>query len=134
MQNTLSKYFLTVLGLFLVTLGVIGILVPGLPTTIFLIGAAACFAKSSPRLHQWLLAHPWFGPLIIHWQQTRSIPRKAKVIALFTMLLAAFYSFYMIDSTGLKLMVYGFMLPPAVFVYRLPLAEQMALPVDEQES
>lgn len=59
-------------------LGVIGIFVPGLPTTVFIIIAAWAAARSSPRLHAWLLAHPLFGPSLHNWQNGRRVGRRAK--------------------------------------------------------
>ena len=61
-----------------VALGVIGIALPVLPTTPFLIAALALFSKSSPRFHQMLLDNPWFGPVLQQWEQTRSMSRKVK--------------------------------------------------------
>ncbi len=74
-----------VAGLALVALGIIGVVVPGMPTTIFLILAAGCFARSSPRLENWLLTHPKFGPPIIAWRKTGAIPRRIKIIAIASM-------------------------------------------------
>ncbi|WP_330110569.1 YbaN family protein [Methylophaga thalassica] len=62
-----------------------GVILPGLPTTEFLLMALWCSAKGWPQLHHWLLHHPRFGHMIQQWQQHRAIPRRAKVIALVSM-------------------------------------------------
>lgn len=54
-------------GWLMVALGFIGALLPVMPTTIFLIAAAGCFARSSPRFERWLLDHPRFGPPLVAW-------------------------------------------------------------------
>ncbi|GGB36304.1 hypothetical protein GCM10011380_27100 [Sphingomonas metalli] len=64
-----------------VGLAIIGALLPLMPTTIFLILAAGCFSRSSPRLERWLLAHRRFGPLILGWRRERVIPPRAKAMA-----------------------------------------------------
>lgn len=69
------------LGLGFTALGVVGAFLPLLPTTVFLILAAACFAKSSPRMEAWILDHKDFGPLVRAWRENGAIPRKAKVLA-----------------------------------------------------
>jgi uncharacterized membrane protein YbaN (DUF454 family) len=74
------------LGWFFVGLGGIGIILPLLPTTPFILVAAGCFAKSSPRCHQWLLNNRVFGPIIIDWQQSRCISKKTKIIAVSSIL------------------------------------------------
>ncbi len=70
-----------VLGLFFVALGIIGAILPLMPTTIFLILAAGCFARSSPRLEAWLLDHPRFGPTLRAWRSDGAIPGRAKIAA-----------------------------------------------------
>jgi hypothetical protein len=60
---------------------VIGAVTPLLPTTIFLIGAAGCFARSSPRLEAWLLDHPRFGKTLRDWRSAGAISRPAKLMA-----------------------------------------------------
>jgi uncharacterized membrane protein YbaN (DUF454 family) len=64
-----------------VALGIIGAIVPLMPTTIFLILAAGCFARSSPRLEARLLNHPRFGPSILAWRDEGAIPLRAKQAA-----------------------------------------------------
>jgi uncharacterized protein len=67
-------------------LGVIGIVLPGLPTTPFILLAAACYARASPRLHQWLLNHRWLGPMLRDWERDRSLTRRTKTVAVLSML------------------------------------------------
>jgi uncharacterized membrane protein YbaN (DUF454 family) len=123
LSKAVVKYFLIFAGLFFIALGVVGIVVPGLPTTVFLLIAAACFAKSSPCMHAWLLSHRWFGPIILNWQQSRTIPKKAKVIALCSITMAAIYSTLAINNHWLVITILFLMVFPAVFLYRLPLTE-----------
>jgi hypothetical protein len=75
---TLARLGFLVLGLLAAAIGVVGILVPLLPSTPFFILAAAAFARSSPRLEAWLLRHPQIGPGLVAWRTRRAIPRRAK--------------------------------------------------------
>ncbi|MBO9718258.1 MAG: YbaN family protein [Pseudoxanthomonas sp.] len=69
--------------------GIAGIFLPGLPTTVFVIIAAWAATRGSARLEQRLLAHPRFGPVILAWRRNRSVPRRAKWAATWTMLACA---------------------------------------------
>ena len=69
-------------GIIAVGLGLIGILVPLLPTTPFLLLAAACFIRSSERLYNWLIHHKWFGSYIRYYREYRAITLRAKIVAL----------------------------------------------------
>ncbi len=77
--------FWRVLGLVSAGLGLVGTALPLVPTTPFLLVAAYAFARSSPRLHDWLLHHPQFGPLIINWRQHRAISRRVKIVSIMIM-------------------------------------------------
>jgi uncharacterized membrane protein YbaN (DUF454 family) len=70
-----------VAGLICVVLGGVGVVVPGLPTTVFFIGAAACFGRSSTRLERWVLELPGIGPAVKDYRDGLGMPRMAKVLA-----------------------------------------------------
>ena len=78
-----------VLAYVTLALGVIGIFVPGLPTTPFVLLSAYAAARGSRRLHAWLLAHRQFGPMIRDWQATGAVSRRAKRAATAMMALSA---------------------------------------------
>ena len=73
------RFLLISVGLLNVALGVIGIFVPGMPTTVFLLIAGWFFARSSPRLHRWLHQHPRLGPYL-EMARTRSMPLRARIL------------------------------------------------------
>jgi len=76
----MKKIILLSIGWICVGLGFIGIFVPGLPTTIFLIVALWAFTKSSKKLRVWLLNHKKFGPFLRDWQEHRVVPLRAKIL------------------------------------------------------
>ncbi len=94
---------LTMIGLISVALGFVGIFVPLLPTTPFLILAVACFVRSSPKLHKWLLNHPWFGDYINNYMSGNGITFKAKVTILFTLWTALLLSAIGIDHFHIRI-------------------------------
>ena len=69
-------------------LGIIGAFLPVMPTTVFLIGALFCFTQSSPRLENWLLQHPKYGPSLVAWRKHGAISKKVKCIACCSMLVS----------------------------------------------
>lgn len=82
MWEKARKGFWVALGTVLVALGVIGIALPLLPTTPFLLAAAACYLRGSERMHHWLPNHRWFGPYIRNYLEGRGIPRRTKALAI----------------------------------------------------
>lgn len=82
------RLFWKLAGLLAFGLGVVGVFLPLLPTTPFMLLAAWCFARGSERLHDWLLSHPRFGPLIENWQRHGAIPRRVKYYAVISMALS----------------------------------------------
>jgi uncharacterized protein len=88
------------LGVLCIALGVIGVFVPGLPTTEFVLAASYLFARSSPRLERWLESNRWFGPSLRRFRETRGMPRRAKMVALTSMWIGLSVSIYVLASVG----------------------------------
>jgi hypothetical protein len=87
-RNPLTRALYFAAGLGLTGLGIIGLILPVMPGTVFLILAAAAFARSSPRFERWLLDHPRLGPGVRLWREKQGIPRRAKRLAIGMMALS----------------------------------------------
>ena len=93
-HSRLVRGLLWVAGSVSLVLGLIGVVLPGLPTTPFILLAAACYAKASPRLHAWLLNHRLTGPMLRDWEAHRSLTRRTKTIAVVSMLVMVSFSIW----------------------------------------
>lgn len=91
-HNKILRWVLIVTGTFLVALGVLGIFLPLLPTTIFFLLAAACYARSSERFYKWLLNNRWFGKYIKNYHEGEGMTLKSKIFSLALMWAAILYS------------------------------------------
>ena len=80
-SNPIIKALWVIAGSVFVVLGAFGVILPGLPTTPFLILAAACYIRSSQRLYDWLIANKTFGPYLRDYREGKGIPKRAKKIA-----------------------------------------------------
>ncbi|MCF8178124.1 MAG: YbaN family protein [Sulfuritalea sp.] len=85
--SLLVRMLLWTIGSLALVLGVIGIFLPGLPTTPFVLLAAACYARASEPFYRWLTGNPTFGPLIVEWRTHHSIPFRIKIVAITLMCL-----------------------------------------------
>lgn len=105
-KNPLKKFLWIFLGLLFVGLGAIGVVVPGLPTTPFLILAAACFIRSSQKLYDWLIQNKTFGPYLKDYREGKGIPKKAKILAVSMIIIFVSYSvFFAIENPTIKWVV-----------------------------
>ncbi|MED5608015.1 MULTISPECIES: YbaN family protein [Pseudomonas] len=106
------RYLLLAVGWLSVALGVAGIFLPLLPTTPFLLLAAACFMRSSQRFYDWLVSHPRLGPWISDYLEGNGIPLKGKLYTVGLMWISIGFSCYLVPHLWARV----FMLSSAVLV------------------
>ena len=99
----MNRIILLALGWICVSLGFIGIFVPGLPTTIFLIIALWAFTKSSKTLRLWLLNHKRFGPILRNWQEYKVVPLRGKILMVVLMVFSIILFYYSIQNLYLTI-------------------------------
>ena len=124
-KNPIAKILWILLGSFFVMIGAIGAVIPGLPTTLFLILAAACYIRSSQRLYDWLIANETFGPYLKDYREGKGIPRRAKKIALVMMTIFVGYAvLFALDDLIVRIVVLILGMIGFYYVaYRVPSAE-----------
>jgi len=120
-RNRVLRTLVFAAGWLSVALGVAGIFLPVLPTTPFLLLAAACFIRTSPRFYQWLVQHPKLGKYVIYYLDGKGMPKKAKVYTLIlmwtSMLLTAFV---FTDRMTIKITLPLIGLGVSIYILRLP--------------
>lgn len=116
-----GRAFWLALGVALVAVGFVGVFVPLLPTTDFLLLALPCFARSSPRLESWLLNHPRHGPALRAWRDERAVPRHAKIAACIGMTIGyGLFWIHVRPGLAVSCLVAAFMLFWAAWIVRRP--------------
>ena len=116
----MKRTILISLGWLCVGLGFVGVFVPGIPTTIFLIIALWAFTKSSEKLRLWLLNHKRFGPILNNWQEHKVVPRRAKILMVVLMSLAVILFYYSSQSLILTIGLIIILVSVAIYVISLP--------------
>ena len=116
----MKRLVLISLGWVCVSLAFVGVFVPGIPTTIFLIIALWAFTKTSKKLRFWLLHHKRFGPILSNWQKYKVVPRRAKILMVTFMILSVILFHYSLQNlylTTALIVILGFV---ARYVISLP--------------
>jgi uncharacterized membrane protein YbaN (DUF454 family) len=121
MNWTRAAYF--VAGWIFVGLGVLGIVLPLLPTTPFLLLASSCFIKSSPRWQRWLAQNRWFGPILRDWHERRAVHRSIKLLAYAVMFLVIVMAFARDLSWWVRTPIVVIVSVGIFVLWRLPTAE-----------
>jgi uncharacterized membrane protein YbaN (DUF454 family) len=111
---------LIITGMLSLTLGGIGVVLPLLPTTPFVLVAAIAFANSSERLHNWLLEHRIFGPLIADWRRYGAISRRTKTVSLLSMVALVLISLLLSVPTHVIVIQALFLTASAAFIITRP--------------
>ncbi len=111
-------------GILSLALGLLGIFLPILPTTPFVLLSAGCFARGSQRLHDWLLAHRIAGPIIHEWQVHRSMPPGVKPWAFAMMAVSFGSSIAWMDSAWHRVMLAALGLALAFMLWRVPVQKR----------
>lgn len=116
----MKKLLWKLLGFISLGMAYVGVITPGLPYSPFVVGAAYCFAKGSPKMHAWLYNHKLFGPFLTNWNERRVFPTKMKFFMLF-MMSTSLVTMYL-TNVPLKGIIYTaiFMMLVAIWAWRFP--------------
>ena len=105
-KNRWTRPVLIIAGSFFLGLGIIGIFLPLLPTTPFILLAVSCYARSSKRLHDWLLNNRWIGSYAKNYREGKGIPYKAKVVSISILWVVIGYSvFFVVHILLIKILL-----------------------------
>ena len=117
--HPVKKFLWTVLGFLSLGMAYIGLVTPGIPYSCFIVAAAYCFAKGSPKMHAWLYNHKIFGPFLTNWNTKRVFPTKMKFFMLAMMSTSLIIMSFTVPVKGV---IYTgiFMLLVAVWAWRWP--------------
>lgn len=122
--HPILRAVLLVIGTLLLGLGIVGIYVPGLPTTPFLLLAAACYLRSSERLFHWLVSHPRMGPQLRVFLQKKAVPRRVKVVSLaLAWAVLGGLALFVVQSAFMKLLLISLAIIKTVVMLALPTLE-----------
>ncbi|GAB2544134.1 YbaN family protein [Gracilibacillus alcaliphilus] len=105
-------------------IGLIGIVIPLLPTTPLVILAGFCFGKSSSRLHRWLVTNKYFGHYIADYQSGKGVPLRIKIFAVVIVWSSVLFSLFFIPLSAIKIMMLGIALFVSLFIFTSPLLKE----------
>ncbi|MGI6408695.1 MAG: YbaN family protein [Thiopseudomonas sp.] len=122
-ENRLLRWTLFGLGWLSASLGVLGIFLPLLPTTPFMLLAAGCFARSSERFYCWITSHPKYGPMIADYLAGKGLPMRAKYLAVSLLWLSILFGVYWVGFVWAKLAMLLTAVAVTAYLWRLPVAD-----------
>jgi len=120
-SSRFKRGLFVIAGTIFLGLGGVGIILPVLPTTPFLLLSAACYYRSSERLHRWMLNNRWFGSYIRNYWEGKGIPLKTKVFALSLLWIGITYSaLFMINILIVQIILFLIAIGVSAHIIRLP--------------
>jgi hypothetical protein len=112
---------LIITGIFFVSVGTLGIVLPLLPTTPFLVLASMCFSRSSERFHNWLLNNKWFGAYIKNYRAGKGISLRQKIVVLSLLILTIGYScIFLLDHIAVRVILVLVAIGISIHILRIP--------------
>ncbi|OAT37420.1 DUF454 family protein [Proteus myxofaciens] len=127
----MKRIMLIIAGWLCVGLATLGVILPVLPTTPFLLLAMWCFSSSSQRFHHWLLYRSWFGSYLRYWQTYRAMPKGAKPKAIIIILVTFAISLWLVSLLWVRILLLIILACLLIFMWRLPVNSQQEIPNDK---
>jgi len=122
------RWLLWIAGTISLLLGILGVFLPVLPTTPFILLSAACYARASETFHQRLLSHPTFGPTIREWEEHRALALRTKKVAISMMSLSISVSIWVVrEHLWLQIMLAVIAVSVGTWLWRLPTSTKVDL-------
>lgn len=120
MKNIIIKKVWLLFGIIFLGMAYIGLILPGIPFSIFLVMAAFAFSKSSDKMHNWIYNHKKFGPFLTNWKEYRVFPKKMKYVMILVMTSTLVFTY--VTTGNIMAVVYSgsFMLLVAIWAWRYP--------------
>lgn len=116
----MKKLLWKILGFMSLGMAYVGFITPGLPYSIFVVFAAYCFSKGSPKMHAWIYGHKVFGPFLTNWNEKRVFPLKMKFFMLFMMSTSLIIMWTSTHNLRALLWTGGFMALVAIWAWKFP--------------
>jgi uncharacterized membrane protein YbaN (DUF454 family) len=115
----LTKIALNIVGSIAVLLAILGVFLPLLPTTPFLLLACACYFRGSPRMYRWLVRNRILGTYILNFQSGRGIPLRAKIVSLLLTWASLSFSIYIMEAMVVKLILVAIGIAVSLIILRM---------------
>lgn len=117
--HALTRIILNVVGSIAVLLAILGVFLPLLPTTPFLLLASACYFRGSPRMHRWLVSNRILGTYILNFQSGRGIPLRGKIVSLLLIWASLSFSIYTVKIVVVQLILAAIGVAVSLFILRM---------------